>query len=186
MAYLTRDALHAMEFAHLGRNVKISVAAMLYDTARMRIGDNSRIDDFCVISGRVEMGRNVHLAPFCLVAGGVPGVFIRDFAGFAYRVSAFAQSDDYSGVTMTNPTVPARFKLEALAPVRIGRHVIVGTSAIIAPGVSLGEGCAVGAAALVLRDVDPWVIVAGAPAKVLRPRKRDLLALETAYLGEAE
>lgn len=182
MAYLSKDALHRMEFAHLGRNVRISTRAALYDTARMHLGDNSRIDDFCVVSGRVETGRNVHFAPFCLVAGGRPGVFIQDFAGLAYRVSVFAQSDDYSGATMTNPTVPPLYKTETLAPVHIGRHVIIGASAIVVPGVDLAEGTAVGAGSLVLKSTEAWSVVVGTPARRLRARSRTLLEQEAAYL----
>jgi acetyltransferase-like isoleucine patch superfamily enzyme len=184
MAYLSRAALEAMGFAALGRDVRISDRAAIYGAEQMRIGDHSRIDDFCVVSGRVEIGRNVHVAPFCLVAGGTPGIVIEDFAGLAYRVSVFAQSDDYSGATMTNPTVPARFKQETRAAVRIGRHVILGAGAIVAPGVELAEGTAVGAAALVLASSAPWTILAGIPARRIRDRRRDLLALEAEYLRD--
>ena len=83
---------------------------------------------------------------------------------------------------MTNPTVPARYKAERHAAVRIGRHCIVGAGAIIAPGVVLAEGTAVGAAALVLRSTEPWTIWAGSPARNLKVRSRDLLTLEQDYL----
>lgn len=186
MAYLSQDALERLGFLSLGRNVRISDRAALYDTGRMRIGDNSRIDDFCVISGKVDIGRNVHVAPFCLVAGGRPGVTLSDFAGLAYRVTLFTQSDDYSGATMTNPTVPAAYKRETEGPVCVGRHVIVGAGAIIFPGVTLGDGSAVGAGTVVRRSIAPWTIVAGSPARTVRNRSDDLLALERQYLGTAE
>ncbi len=174
-----------MGFAALGQNVKISDKAAIYGAAQIQIGDHSRIDDFCVVSGRVEIGRNVHIAPFCLVAGGVPGITFEDFSGLAYRVCVFAQSDDYSGATMTNPTVPARYKADRRAAVRIGRHCIVGAGALIAPGVVLAEGTAVGAAALVLRSTEAWTIWAGTPARKLKARSRDLLALERDYLSQS-
>ncbi|MFC3179873.1 acyltransferase [Cypionkella sinensis] len=184
MAYLSDSQLRAMGFANLGQNVKISDKAAIYGAEQMQIGDHSRIDDFCVVSGRVMIGRNVHIAPFCLVAGGVPGITLEDFSGLAYRVCVFAQSDDYSGGTMTNPTVPARYKVERHAAVRIGRHCIVGAGAVIAPGVALGEGSAVGAASLVLHATDAWTICAGSPARKLKNRSRDLLALEREYLAQ--
>lgn len=183
MAYLSEDALREMGFAALGVNVKISDKAAIYGADQMRIGDNSRIDDFCVVSGKVELGRNVHLAPFCLVAGGKPGVVFGDFSGLAYGVKVFSQSDDYSGRTMTNPTVPAQWKSEQFAKVEIGRHAIVGAGSIICPGVTLAEGTAIGAMALVLQSTDPWSIHVGNPARKLRDRKRDLLELEREYLA---
>jgi len=183
VAYLSKDALEAMGFASLGRNVLISDRASIYGASEMRIGDHSRIDDFCVISGKIEIGRNTHIAPFCLVAGGNVGIVLEDFSGLAYRVSVFAQSDDYSGATLTNPTIPSHFKNEVRAPVKIGRHVIVGAGAIICPGVELAEGSSVGAASLVLASCPPWTILAGVPARKIKDRRRDLLRLETEYIA---
>lgn len=183
MAYLERAALEAMEFLYLGRNVRISDKASIYEPGKMSLGDECRIDDFCVVSGRIEMGRNVHIAPLCLIAGGAPGITFGDFSGLAYHVQVFAQSDDYSGLSMTNPTVPAKYKNEIRKPVDIGRHSIVGAGSIIVPGTALGEGTAIGAMSMVLASTEPWSIYVGIPARRIKARKRDLLAMETEYLG---
>lgn len=184
MAYLTQEQLVAKGFKFLGRNVRISEHASIYDTDQIEIGDHSRIDDFCCVSGKVRIGRNVHFALGCNIAGGEPGIEFHDFSGLAYGCHVFAQSDDYSGATMTNPTVPARFKAEAKKSVAIGRHSIVGTSSIIFPGVVLGEGTSVGALSVVTKSTDAWSIYIGNPARRIRERKRDLLALEEQYLAE--
>jgi len=60
------------------------------------------------------------------------------------------------------------------APVCIEDRVFVGAHAIILPGVILGEGAVVGAGAVVTRDVDPFTIVAGVPARLIGQRWRDL------------
>lgn len=182
MGYLTQDALEAMGFARLGKNVKISDKAAIYEPEKMEIGDNSRIDDFCVVSGKVVMGRNVYIGPFALVAGGTPGITFQDFATLAYHVQVFSQSDDYSGATMTNPTIPAKYKSEIKQPVCIGRHSIVGSGGIVGPGVSLAEGTSVGAGAVVLCSTEPWSVYVGTPARKLRDRSRDLLQMEKDYL----
>ena len=183
MAYHDRQTLEAMGFAALGANVKISDKASIYEPHKMVLGDNCRIDDFCVVSGKLDLGRNVYIGPFALIAGGRPGIVFGDFATLAYRVSVFSQSDDYSGKTMANPTVPAAFKQEIEAPVVLGRHAIVGAGSTIMPGVTLGEGTAVGAASLVMQSTDPWTIHAGSPARLLKPRDRGALELEQAYLA---
>lgn len=182
MGYLTQDALEAMGFAQLGKNVKISEKASIYEPEKMEIGDYSRIDDFCVVSGRVVMGRNVYVGPFTLIAGGLPGITLQDFTTLAYHVQVFSQSDDYSGLTMTNPTVPAKYKSEIKKPVFIGRHSIVGSGGIVGPGVSLAEGTSIGAGAVILSSTEPWTIYVGTPARKLRERARDLLQLEAYYL----
>ncbi|NTZ71459.1 acyltransferase [Pseudomonas protegens] len=186
MAFLTETQLLDMGFKKLGKNVKISDKAAIYNCDRISIGDNTRIDDFCVISGTVTLGRNVHIAIFCNVAGGEPGVTMEDFSGLAYGCQIFAQSDDYTGKTLTNPTVPAAYKNEAKAAINIGRHVIVGTSSLVLPGVDLAEGCAVGAMSMVTKSTEQWGIYFGIPAKRIKNRSQKLLELEAAYLASEQ
>jgi putative colanic acid biosynthesis acetyltransferase WcaF len=56
------------------------------------------------------------------------------------------------------------------SPLRIGDDVLVFAEAFIGPGVEIGEGAVVGARGVVVRDVAPWTIVAGNPAKVIGQR----------------
>lgn len=182
MAYLTDIQLQQFGFKSLGKNIKISDKASIYNPELIEIDDNSRIDDFCVISGKVKVGKNVHIAPFCLVAGGEKGITLEDFSGLAYQVQVFTQSDDYSGLTLTNPTIPSEFKKEIKREVLISRHVIVGAGSIIMPGVILHEGTSVGAMSLIRKSTDSWSIYLGNPAKKIKDRKKDLLQLEKKYL----
>lgn len=183
MAFLSQEQMLSMGFKSLGKNVRISDKAAIYNANHMEIGDNSRIDDFCVMAGRISIGRNVHIAVFCNIAGGTEGVKLEDFSGLAYGCHVFSQSDDYSGRTLTNPTVPAAYKGETKKAVLIGRHCIVGTNSLIFPGVHLGDGCAVGAMSMVTKSTEEWSVYSGIPAKKLKNRKRDLLDLERAYLN---
>jgi len=184
LAFLTDDALSAIGFRRLGADVRISDKASIYNPGDMDIGDHTRIDDFCVLSGRISLGRNVHVAVFCNLAGGEPGITMEDFAGLAYGCHVMAQSDDYSGRSLTNPTVPDQFKREAKAPVLIKRHSIVGTNSVILPGVTLEVGTAVGAMSLVTKSTEPWSVYFGVPAKRLKARRRDLLSFEELYLKD--
>ena len=59
MTFLSEENLNSMGFKSLGKNVKISEKASFYNCNEIVIGDNSRIDDFCVISGNVSIGRNL-------------------------------------------------------------------------------------------------------------------------------
>jgi len=182
MAYLTQKQLEKMKFKSLGKNVKISTKASIYNADQIEIGDHSRIDDFCVISGKIKIGRNTHIAPMCVVAGGDQGIIMEDFSGLAYAVQVFTQSDDYSGRTLTNPTVPTQYKEEMKKKILIGRHSIVGAGSIIFPGVVLAEGTSVGAMSLIRKSTTPWSIYVGNPAKKIKDRKKELLVLEKHYL----
>ncbi|MDZ7819161.1 MAG: acyltransferase [Aliarcobacter sp.] len=182
MAYYSEEQLIILGFKYIGKNIKISDKASIYNHEQIEIADNSRIDDFCVISGKIKIGRNVHITPTCLVAGGEKGIIFEDFTTLAYGVQVFTQSDDYSGKTMTNSTVTKEYKNEFMKEVIIKRYSIVGAGSIIMPGVILEEGTSVGAMSLVLKSTEPWGIYVGNPAKKLKNRKKDLLELEKKYL----
>ena len=184
MAYLSKAELKDLGFLYLGSNVKISDKASIYNCEHISIGNNTRIDDFCVLSGKITLGINIHLAPFVLLAGGDEGITMDDYSGCAYHVQIFSQSDDYSGKTMTNPTIPIEYKKEFKRAISIGKHVIIGTSSIVFPGVFLAEGCSVGALTLVNKSTKPWGIYVGNPAKRIKDRSKDLLVLEQKFLKE--
>lgn len=57
-----------------------------------------------------------------------------------------------------------------LAPVKIGDYVFIGPRSIILAGVTIGDGAIVGAGAVVTKDVEPYTIVGGVPAKVIGER----------------
>ncbi len=183
MAFLEQKQLEIMGFKLLGRNVKISDKASIYNAEQIEIGDYSRIDDFCVISGNVTIRRNVHIAVFCNVAGGDKGVVFEEFSGLAYGCHVFTQSDDYTGRALTNPTVPEKYKREIKKPIVIGRHSIVGTSSLVFPGVILAEGTSVWAHSMVTKSTEEWSVYYGSPAKRIKARKNDLLDLEEQYLA---
>jgi len=185
MAYYTNEQLEQMGFKYIGTNVKISDKASIYDHSSIEIGDNSRIDDFCVVSGKITIGRNVHITPCCLVAGGEKGIIFDDFTTLAYGVKVFTQSDDYSGETLTNSTIPREYKNEFKREIIIGRHSIIGAGSTIMPGVNLAEGTSVGAMSLVLKDTQLWSVYVGIPAKRLKDRSKKLLSLEKQYLEQS-
>ena len=178
MAFYSPEDLLTLGLARFGSNVLISRKASLYNPGNIAIGDNVRIDDFCVLSageGGIEIGDYVHIATFCSLIG-AGRISMADFSGLSSRVSIYSSNDDYSGEHMTNPTVPERFTGVAHADVSIGRHVIVGCGSVVLPGVRLAEGVAVAALSLVSKSCDAFGIYAG--NRRIRERRRDLLDLE--------
>lgn len=184
MNYLTDSELASFGFKKLGKHIKISKKATIYNPDLIELNDFCRIDDFCVISGNIHLGKYTHVTPMCLLAGGLPGLVVHDFSTFAYGVKIFTQSDDYSGETMCNSLIPKKYKNELLKKIIIGRQVIVGAGSIIMPGANIGEGCAIGAMSLVLKPTEPWGIYAGIPAKRVKNRAKSLLQLESEFLKD--
>ena len=184
MAFLSEDAIAALGFARVGRNVKISDKASLYHPERISIADHARIDDFCILSagrGGIVVGRYVHIACYCSLIGD-GRIELEDFSGLSSRVAVYSSSDDFSGGALAHPTVPEDVRQVFHAPVTLRRHALVGAGSVILPGVTLGQGSSVGALSLVREDLDEFWIYAGIPARKLRPRKKDLLALEAEVL----
>ena len=185
MAILDSRGLEALGFAALGRNVRISDRASFYGASRITLGDDVRIDDFCVVSagpGGVVIGQHVHVAVYSSLIG-AGKIALGDFSNISSRVSIYSSSDDYSGATMSNPTVPDEFKKVQHADVLVGRHVIIGCGSVVLPGVTLGDGVAIGALSLVKQSCAPFGIYAGNPARRLRERERGLLDLERRFVA---
>ena len=180
MAFLTREQLERMGFARLGDDVSLSDKASFYNPEQIAIGHHVRIDDFCVLAagvGGIDIGDYVHIAVSCTLIG-AGKIVMSNFSGLSSRVSVYSSSDDYSGRTLTNPTVPDQYKAVLHKDVFLGRHVIIGSGSVILPGAVLEEGVAVGALSLVSKRCEAFGIYSGNPAKRIKERSRNLLDLE--------
>ena len=185
-SFLTAAELDGLGLASVGKGVRISRRASIYGAAQLHIGENVRIDDFVVISsgqGGIRIGSHVHIAVFGILMGAAH-IELRDFANLSSRVTVYSSSDDFSGHHMTSPVIPSRFTGVTNAPVTIGRHALLGTGCTLLPGVTIGDGTAVGAMTLVKKSLDPYSIYAGSPIRRLGDRSRRLLELEVQFMRE--
>lgn len=180
MGILGRKEIELIGFASVGKNVLISDKASFYNPKKINIGDNVRIDDFCLISageGGVLIGSYIHIAVYtCLI--GKESIKLKDFCNISSRVSIYSSNDDYSGAYMTNPMVDAQLTNVNHAPVSIGKHVIIGSGSVILPGSVLEDGSAIGALSLVSGYIPKLEIHAGVPTKFIKTRKGDLFEIE--------
>lgn len=180
MGYLTNEQIANIGFSSIGDNVLLSDKASYYNCKNIQIGNNVRIDDFCVLSagkGGIVIGNYIHIAVYCSIMGHGK-ISIEDFSGLSARVSVYSSSDDYSGFAMTNPTLPSEFTNVQHADIKIGRHVIIGAGSVVLPGVDLEEGVAIGALSLVKKNCRSFGIYIGVPAKRISDRRQDLLEKE--------
>ncbi len=159
--------------------------SMVYSRARILrpeniwLGHSSLVDDLVLLDGGAgtHIGDFSHLAAGGLYVGGGE-LAIGNFCGLSGGLRIYTGSDDFTGESMGNPTVPYPFRLPTRSFVRIGDHVQIGAGSVVLPGVTIGDGVAVGAASLVLHDCAPWTIYVGSPARPLRARPRErILAL---------
>lgn len=160
-----------LSFKSIGLDVAIWPLAKIVFPERISIGSSVIIDDFVFIMSGEEtnIASFVHIASFVSITGG--GHFmIEDFAGISSGTRVFTGDDDYLGGSLTGPTVPAEYRKPLRSFVHVKKHAIIGANSVILPGVTIGEGVAIGAGSLVKRDCEPWTIYVGSPAKPIKDR----------------
>jgi acetyltransferase-like isoleucine patch superfamily enzyme len=107
--------------------------------ATLRVGDNTRIMGAHIsASTLVDIGKNVNIAPYALI-----------------------MDDDFHDTS-------SHFSAGKMSPIRIGDDAWIATGAKVLKGVTIGEGAVVAAGAVVTKDVAPYTLVAGVPAKPIK------------------
>lgn len=137
---------------------QVGNGAHVYPSARIYLPWNLTLGEECSIG---EWALVYNLGP----------VTIGDRATISHRAHLCAGTHDYS-----DPTLPL-----LRLPIAIGSQAWVCADAFIGPGLQVGEGAVVGAAAVVTTDVAPWQVVGGNPARVIKDR---VVRHSTALVGD--
>lgn len=173
-SFYSQDELAGLGLASFGENVLISRKVSLYNPGEMHMGSHVRIDDFCILSGKIRLGSYIHISAYVALYGGF-GIELDDYSTISGRVLIYSQNDDYSGEYLTNPMVPESISNVTGGKVSIGKHVIIAAGSVVLPELSIGEGTAVGAMSLVKNSLDPWSVYVGTPARRIGDRSKNLL-----------
>ena len=183
--YLNIEELLELGFNKIGDNVKISNKINIAGkTSNISIGNNVRIDAFTTIiaTGPLDLGSYIHIGEYCFLHAG-NGIILEDFVGLSQGVRIYTGTDDYSGEFLTNPTVPRKFLGGRKGPVRLCRHVIIGSGSVIMPKLTIGIGSSVGALSFVTHSLQPWGVYSGVPSRKIKNRSQRLLILEYELLS---
>lgn len=185
IGYYLEDELKSFGFKSIGSNVKIAKNCVIVGVENITIGNNVVIDAFCSIivnaSGYLNIGSFVHIAAFSHLLGS-EGIEIKDFSGISQGVKIYSKTDDYSGQSLTNPTIPNEYKTFKQGKIIIHEHVIIGANSVILPNVEIGEGVSVGALSLVSTNLAPWTMYYGNPLKKMANRSKKLLEKKEEFL----
>jgi acetyltransferase-like isoleucine patch superfamily enzyme len=147
----------------LGNGVRIFAFVNLYGCS---IGDDSKIGTFVEIQKNAEIGRNVKVSSHTFICEGVQ---IEDEVFIGHNVSFI--NDKYPRATNADGTLQSEVDWSVVRTV-VKRGASIGTSSTILCGVTIGEFAVVGAGSVVTRDVPPYTVVAGNPARILRSLER--------------
>ncbi len=143
----------------LGKDVRIHAFVNLYGC---EIGDETRIGTFVEIQKDVRVGNRVKVSSHTFIC---EGVTIEDEVFIGHGV--MFTNDRYPRAT-TEEGAPQTAADWAVVPTTVRRRASIGSNSTILCGVTIGEGAIIGAGSVVTRDVPPYTIVAGNPARVLR------------------
>lgn len=137
-------------FKKLGRNALIDYKTYFRYPSKIKVGEN------------VSINRGCEFYPVLLAEGGT--ITIGNNVAFGPNVKIFAGGHDYKTVDL----------ITTAAPVLICDDVWVGGNTTILQGTTLGRGVIIGAGSVVTRDIPPYSIAVGNPAKVIKKRNLSL------------
>lgn len=137
-----RKAFYRAAGMKIGKNSFIHMGARFYLPSRVSIGDGTIVGDHCFMDGRASLK-------------------IGNNVDIASEVMIYNSEHDIDSEGF-DPVEEA---------VEIEDYVFVGPRAIILPGVKIGRGAVIGAGAVITKNVDPFKIVGGVPAKEIGERK---------------
>lgn len=171
-------------FLSYGDDVFISDLALIKHPHLCRIGSHVAIDNGVTFSTQVHVGDYVHIAPYvCTIGGVTTTVTFEDFCFVAAGSKIVAGSDDYTGQGLVGPTLPMDCRSVTFTNIRFERFSGCGINCSILPGVNFGEGAILGANSLAVRDLEPWTIYVGSPARPVKERERDTILAHAQRLG---
>ena len=161
---------------YMGPGVKIYEMAKIARPEVVEVGEGTQIDDFAFINGGngIRIGGYNHIASFVSVVGG--GELITgDYVGIAAGARIVTGTHHYGDGRRISPLIPEEEQYVIRGVVVLESDVFIGTNAIIHPDVTIGEGAIIGSGGLVLKDVEPWRINVGVPARVIgyRPKVKN-------------
>lgn len=175
-SFYKKAELLQIGFKAVGDDVLISKKISIYGAENISIGNHVRIDDFCILSGKINLGSHIHIGAYCALYGAY-GIVMKDYTGLSPRCTVFSATDDFSGDYLISPMVEQEKTNVIGGMVLIERYSQIGAGCVIFPNLKIGEGVAVGAMSLININLIQWSVYAGVPVKRIGDRRKGLLKL---------
>ena len=156
------------QLAACGADCVFEADVLIFHPERIYLGTNVYVGHRTILKGyhqnELRIGSETWIGQMCFLhsAGGIE---IGDRVGIGPGVTIITSEHRELGRSVAPLESPVDF-----APVTIEDDADIGVGSVILPGVRVGRGARIGAGSVVTRDVEPFSIVAGAPARFLRER----------------
>ena len=183
MGFYSKEELQKIGFKSVGEHVLISEKCSFYDVENITIGDHVRIDDFCLLSGKITLGSYIHISAFSALYGRY-GIRIGDYSGLSPRCTLFSAMDDFSGEFLINPMVPKELTNVTGGEIIIEKYCQLGSNTIAFPKLTIGEGAVTGAFSLINENLENWTVNVGIPCRFLKKRSKLCLQQKETFLRE--
>jgi len=165
---IMRRAIWRSGARRFGNGVQIGSGVGFKHLETFEIGDGTFIGSQSFIQGRIHgtciIGKKVWIGPQSYFDA--RNLVIEDFVGWGPGAKVLGSG--HTGIPVDVPIIQTDLEIK---PVKIEDWADIGVNAVILPGVTVGKGSQVGAGAVVTKDVPPFAIVAGVPARVIGWRK---------------
>lgn len=177
-SFYTEEELQKLGLKKYGHTVLISRKCSIYSPEKISIGDNVRIDDFCILSGTITIGSHIHISAYSALYG-AKGIYLEDYTGISPRCTIFSAMDDFSGNYLIGPIHTSKFTNVEGGPVTMKKYSQLGTNTVVFPSIVVEEGAVTGAMTLVNKNLAPWTINFGIPVAEKKKRSKGLLTLKS-------
>ena len=170
-----------MPYKKIGYDVRVHEQAIITQPNLVEIGNHVAIDMWVYISTQAKIGNYIHIAPSVSIIGGADALItMEDFTNIGSGCRVVCASDDFNQ-GLISPVVPIEHRTVINKPITFKKFATLGVNCTVLPGVTLAEGCIIGANSVVTKSTKPWMVYAGSPAREIKPRSRDRI-LESALL----
>lgn len=157
------------QFRHIGKNVIFERGVLVFHHENIAIGDNVYIGHNAILKGyyknSMSIGDNTWIGQGCFLHSG-GGLSIGKFVGIGPFVKILTHYHKEESIEK-----PILLCEQIGQQVKIADNCDIGIGSIILPGVRIGEGSIIGAGSVVTKNVEPFTVVVGNPARFLRKRK---------------
>ena len=156
-------------FKSVGKGVEVFAQAQILNPEVIELADGVRIDDYArIVGGKgIKIGKYVHFCSFSSIYGG-GSAELGEYCGITQGVRFLTGTEGMAGVMTA--AAPDEIRDASTGHTVMEPHGFIGANAVIMPNIIIGRGAVVGAGAVVTRNVGPWDIVGGVPARVIGKR----------------
>lgn len=156
------------QFKHFLFKYKVHSTAILEKRSMIKLDEYSEIKEYVIIKtfeNPVTIGKYSQINPFTVIYG-ASGVYIGDYVMIAPHCMIVAGNHNHNQLSEPMRTAKSISK----GPIKIEDDVWIGANCTILEGVTIGKGAVIGANSLVNKNVEPYTVVGGVPAKFIKNR----------------